>query len=355
MGMFFDAMARRGLRMVARGNKTPKQAAFANNPDRYPETKLGLALGGGAARGWAHIGVMQVLHEAAIRPSIIAGTSIGALVGGCYAAGKLGELEHFARSLTGRRVLGLMDLHFGGSGLISGNRLKRLLERDLKQTAIEELDKAFIAVATELRSGHEIWLTHGNLVDAICASYALPGVFDPVKLNGRWLMDGALVNPIPITAARAQGASIVIAVNLNGDGQGRGTIIPSHGGKIEPDAKREQEIQTPPKETEPRPGVLTHVYNAAARVNPFARRAIDGPGMASVMIDAFNITQDRIARSRLAGDPPDLMIAPKLSGIGLFDFQKAEDAIACGREAAQRALPDIRAMLNEQPAAAAAG
>jgi NTE family protein len=301
--------------------------------------KIGLALGGGAARGWAHIGVIEVLTEAGYGPDVIAGTSIGAVVGGCFCAGKLPQLAEFATTLTKRRVVGLMDFHIGGAGLIAGGRLKRLLERDLAGTRIEDLPHRFVAIATELGTGHEIWLTRGPVVEALRASYALPGVFDPVKLGGRWLMDGALVNPVPVTAARAMGADVVICVNLNSDLAGRGTTIQSHPADPDPEILPEIDVR-------PTSRWRGRITGAARRMRGMVgRQAQDRPGLAGVMVDAFNITQDRISRSRLAGDPPDVMIGPKLGRIGLFDFHRAEDIVELGRQAARRSLDDIAAMV----------
>lgn len=302
---------------------------------RAKRMKIGLALGGGCARGWSHIGVMRVLEREGIMPDVIAGCSIGAVVGGCYAASRLDELEAFALSLTKRRVMGLLDFHISGSGLIAGERLRRLLERDLGDMRVEGLPLRFATVATELMTGHEIWLTRGPLVSTMRASYALPGVFDPIKLGGRWLMDGALVNPIPVTVARALGADLVICVNLNGDMRVRGTVIQSHG----PD--QDDEIVAPAPIEPSRWGAL---FGARREAPP--RRPDGGPGIAAVMMDAFNITQDRIARSRLAGDPPDVMICPKLSPVGLFEFHRADDSIEIGREATERALPDIYELIE---------
>ena len=299
-------------------------------PARRP--KIGLALGGGAARGWSHIGVLRVLEREGIVPDVIAGCSIGAVVGGCYAAGKLDAIETFARSLTKRRIMGLLDFHIRGSGLIAGDRLKRLLERDLAGERIEDLPVRFGAVATELGSGHEIWLTKGGLVDALCASYALPGVFDPVQLGGRWLMDGALVNPVPVTVARAFGADIVLCVNLSGDVRQRGgTVIQAHGDDV---------IAAVESQTQARS--FFRPFRGSPRA---AKRPPGAPGIAGVMIDAFNITQDRISRSRLAGDPPDLMISPKTTSLGLFDFHRAAECIEFGALATERALPEILEVL----------
>src|SRR3990172_9243161 len=191
--------------------------------------KIGLGLGGGAARGWAHIGVLRALLKAGIKPDISAGTSIGAVVGGCYVAGHLDELEDFARELTRRRVLGLLDFNLAGTGLITGQRLCERLEKHLGHCKIEDLERRFTAVATEIGTGHEVWLSRGKLVEAVRASYALPGVFRPVKIDNRWLFDGALVNPIPISVCRALGARYVIALNLNIDISSRGTISSSVG------------------------------------------------------------------------------------------------------------------------------
>ena len=290
--------------------------------------KIGLALGGGAARGWAHIGVLRALHDAGIVPDIIAGTSIGAVVGGCFAAQKLDAVEEFARELTRRKVFGYLDFNFTGSGLITGQRLCARLEEALGNTTIEQLDGAFTAVATEIGTGHEVWLSRGHLVSAMRASYALPGIFKPVNINNRWLFDGALVNPVPVSVCRALGARYVIAVNLNSDMCGRGTVLSNI------DGMDDNEI------LEPAPAKNgLDVRNLLKR--QIFGRGDNGPGISTVMIDAFNIVQDRIARSRLAGDPPDALIQPKLAGIGLFDFHRADELIDRGHLAARREVEDI--------------
>ncbi|HEY0301832.1 MAG TPA: patatin-like phospholipase family protein, partial [Rhizomicrobium sp.] len=190
---------------------------------------IGLALGGGAARGFAHIGVLKTLAAHGIVPDVIVGTSIGAVVGGCYAASQLEGLESWARGLKVRSIFSYLDISLSGSGLISGSHLATKLTETLADRRIEDLPVRFAAIATEFNTGHEIWLTRGRVADAMRASYALPGIFPPVKIGGRWLVDGALVNPVPVSAARALGARLVIAVNLNADLFGRGTIIADHG------------------------------------------------------------------------------------------------------------------------------
>jgi len=299
--------------------------------------RVGLALGAGCARGWAHIGVLRALNEAGIYPDIVAGTSIGAVVGGCYAAGELPALEQFARDLTRRKVLGFLDFNFTGSGLITGQRLRTVLEARMKDCSIENLPKRYVAVATEIGTGHEVWLSRGRMVDAMRASYALPGIFRPVPIEGRWLFDGALVNPIPVSVCRALGARYVIAVSVNSDLCGRGSVIPH--------------LETLPAEFAPEPepaaepeGLLARNGRAVKKLlqRQFFGRTDNSPGISRVMVEAFNIVQDRISRSRLAGDPPDMIIQPRMPDCGLFDFHRAEEFIQAGAKAVRRDLDDIK-------------
>ena len=289
---------------------------------------IGLALGGGAARGFAHIGVMRTLTAHGIVPDVIVGTSIGAVVGGCYAAQQLDALETWSRALTVRGVLGYLDINLSGSGLIRGNQLAAALEESLTDTRIDDLPLRFAAIATEINTGHEIWLTHGRLANAVRASYALPGIFPPVRIGGRWLVDGALVNPVPVSAARALGARLVIAVNLNADLFGRGTLISQHG----PDESDDE----PPKSTG-----MRGLFGGDRSLRRQFLGSRDRPGIPTVMVEAFNVMQDRITRARLAGDPPDVQISPKLGPVGWFDFHRANDAIRLGVEAAEKAIEGI--------------
>lgn len=291
---------------------------------------IGLALGGGAARGFAHIGVMRKLLERGIMPDVIVGTSIGAVVGGCYAAKEMENLETWARTLTVRGILSYLDLSLSGSGLIGGGHLANQLETGLKDTRIDDLPIRFAAIATEFNTGHEIWLTRGRLSDALRASYALPGIFPPVLIGGRWLVDGALVNPVPVSAARALGARLVIAINLNADLFGRGTIIASHGSD-DSDAVSVQ------GKTNGLRGMFTG--DRSMRRQFFGRRG--RPGLPTVMVEAFNVMQDRITRARLAGDPPDVLISPRLGNVGWFEFHRAAEAIQIGSDAAEKAIDAV--------------
>ena len=300
--------------------------------------KIGIALGAGAARGWSHIGVLRTLAEAGIHPDIIVGTSMGAVVGGCYAADHLDGIEDFATGLTKRSFFSYLDFSLTGTSLISGHRVCTKLEQRIKTVRIEKMDKQFAAVATEVDTGHEVWLKRGRLIEALRASYAIPGVFRPVNIKKRWLMDGAIVNPVPVSVCRALGARMVIAVNLNTDQCTNGSIIPDHGNDEE-DLPCDDKLEISGDTGGPRSALkLLH--------RQFFGESHGAPGMTSVMLDAVNIMQDRIARSRMAGDPPDLTIRPQLSNIGLFEFYRAQEAIDAGATATRIKLNEADNMIE---------
>ena len=325
-----------------RGHNGPNGEKIGLGSVRRPI--IGLALGGGAARGFAHIGILKTLMAHGIVPNVVVGTSIGAVVGGAYAAGHLDTLEEWARGLQVRNVLRYLDLRLNGSSLIGGDKFATQLEAAIGPTQIEDLPVKFAAIATEVRTGHEIWLTHGRMVEAMRASYALPGIFPPVLIGDRWLVDGALVNPVPVSAARALGAEIVIAANLSADIFTHSTTIYSHG------APTEAEVEEAPKRRfsrffSPERSMKQELFGNGGK-----------PGISAVMVDAFNIMQDRITRARLAGDPPDLLVTPRLGRLGWFDFHRADDLIALGTRAAERAIDSIQEaihVLAPPPAAAA--
>ena len=311
-----------------RGDPEPAPAAGRSRPAR-----IGVVLGAGAARGWAHIGALYELSALGIRPEIVVGSSIGALVGGCYAAGKLDMLQVFARSLTRRRMFGLIDVSFAGGGLIGGERLRAKLEAELGGTRIEDLPVRFAGVATEIGGGHEIWLRRGALADAIRASYALPGVFEPVRVEGRWLFDGAIVNPVPVSVARALGADRVIALSISSDSAGRGAAIPGPFGPLESASPYAE----PANDSG---GVIARWWRGGAP-RPQTDAELAPPGLMTVMVNAFDILQDRIMRSRLAGDPPDALVHLKVGRIGMFEFNRADELIAIGRDAVRKAAAEI--------------
>ncbi len=297
--------------------------------------KIGLVLGAGSARGWAHIGVIRALQEAGIEPDIVCGTSIGSLVGAAYAAGELDELETWVSSLTWKTVVGLLDFTIT-AGLIKGIRLIDFFRSNFSDVEIEELAIPFGAVATELATGREIWLREGKVLDAVRASIALPGLFTPVIREGRVIVDGALVNPVPVSLARAMGADIVIAVDLSSDLMGRRLRKP-----------------VPVARPAAKPGkIASHLSSMLAKLQIGAKEkkaeeaAPSIPSMIDVMATSINIMQERITRSRLAGEPADVMIQPRLGQMALMDFHRAAPAINEGRRAAEQAIPQLLHVLG---------
>jgi NTE family protein len=316
------------------------------------EGRVGLALGSGSARGLAHIGVIRALEEAGIRPAVVCGASIGAAVGAFYAAGQLDSFEAWARSLEWRQVVGLLDLSWRG-GLFHARRVFDVLAKHFPDREIESLPLAFGAVATDLSSGQEVWLRSGSMMEAVRASIAIPGMVTPRAIDGRWLVDGGLVNPVPVTLCRAMGADTVIAVDLNT------TLLSRRVGGHEVVARADG--AAPPPEPEPAPpeepapgaaelaasgaapGWRTTVQELAAELR--LRLWSSGPDLRpkppsiyEVMANGLNIMQHRITRSRMAGDPPDLLITPRLADFGLIEFDRAAEAIEEGRRAVTRVL-----------------
>jgi NTE family protein len=302
----------------------------------YPLPKIGLALGAGVARGFAHIGVIRALRRHGIKPDVIAGTSIGALVGGCYLAKKLDELEEWALSMNRRKLLSYMDISIRSPGLITGQKFTQIIEEHLKGIQIQDLPHPFVAVAADMTTGHEVWIRRGSLIDAMRASFALPGVFPPVPLFGHNLIDGALVNPTPVSVCRALGAKVTIAVDLNADligkarkpGQNYQTVM---GFDIFND-----------KDVSPEDQSMFSRFNLTKRL---FKRDPDSPSMFGVLFSSFNIVLDRITRSRLAGDPPDIHIKPLVGHFGLLEVERAKEMIEEGEASVERILPEIKAAL----------
>ncbi|BAV34688.1 patatin [Sulfuricaulis limicola] len=295
---------------------------------RRTSPRIGLALGSGSARGWSHIGVIRVLEQAGISPDIVCGASMGALVGAAYAAGDLDRLETWAKGLTWKAVVGLLDLKIGG-GLIAGTKLLSFFRARFEDPGIAKLPKAYAAVATELATGREVWLRDGPVIDAVRASIAVPGLFTPAEMDGRLLVDGGLVNPVPVSLCRAMGADIVIAVDVNSDLMGKQFHAPV-------------ESATPAPETTP--GAFASIM---AKMTPdFMRNGpknpVEMPSMLDVLSTSLNIMQVRITRSRLAGEPADILIRPRLSDIASMDYHRAAPAITEGQRAAEQMLPELR-------------
>lgn len=296
---------------------------------------IGIALGSGLARGFAHIGVLRVLMRNGINPQIVAGASMGSVVGGCYLMDHLDELEAWALSLNRMTILSYLDFRVRSAGLIGGKKLLKVLGEYFSGKKIEDLKYPFIAVATDLLTGHEAWLRRGDMIDAMQASFALPGVFPPVERNDRLLIDGALVNPVPVSACRAMGARMTIGVDLNGDMIGKGAK-PGKNYQRVAGFDMFDDADVPAEEQKKVSSGLT---------KRLFRREKDKPSLFGVMISSLGIMQDRLTRSRLAGDPPDVHIKPRIGHIGLLEFDRADELIAAGEEAAERKLPEIKAAL----------
>jgi NTE family protein len=300
-----------------------------------PSSCIGLALGSGSARGWAHIGVIKALSEMDIHPQVICGCSIGAIVGASYVSGNLDKLEDWVRSLTKLELARFIELNLSLNGFVDTEKLHQFFLQCVcrEDESIDNVTAKFASVATDLGTGREVWFTSGLLIDAIWASISLPGLFPPLQHQGKWLVDGGLVNPVPVSVCRALGADIVISVNLNGD------IVGKHF------------IQEPDEQKTEGENVLDMLSRAVNKYSPSIfkneEESASPPGLFDAIAGSINIAQDRITRSRLAGDPPDIMLSPKLSHIGLMEFYRAEEAIREGQECVMRMLPEIRHVLGK--------
>ena len=285
--------------------------------------RLGIALGSGSARGWAHIGVLGALAERGVEPDIVCGCSIGAFVGAAYVNGDLSKLEHWVGSLGWKDVLGMFDVSLRG-GLIKGEKLIEFFTRYFVDHDFSALPKPFACVATDLETGREIWLKEGSVAAAVRASIAIPGLFTPQSHQGRLLVDGGLVNPVPVSLCRALGADIVIAVDLGSDRTGH---LRRRNGLPSPNNWRQRLLQR------------------------LGRNGANGeeqmlPSLVEVLMASVHIMQVRISRSRLAGEPAEMVLEPRLAGIGLMDYHRGEEAIAEGRAAVERMWPALRHVLE---------
>ena len=300
--------------------------------------RIGLALGSGSARGWAHIGVIDSLIEAGIVPDIVCGTSMGALIGAAHVAGQLSELRQWAETATWRKIARLTDLRLSGGGLISGRQVVAFLQGLGIGEPIESYATQYAAVATDMATGREIWLQCGPIHEAVRASIELPGIFSPTRMDGKWLLDGGLSNPIPVSVCRALGADVIIAVNLNGELVGRRFTEPEPPAATAPSRVSVEVVRRMLAQW---PGALRRNEGSIAPA-PSDEAA---PGYFDVLATSINIMQDHITRTRLAGEPPHVMLIPRLRNIGLMEFNRAEEAIAEGRACVEQALPTLRRYL----------
>ncbi len=295
--------------------------------------KIGLALGSGSSRGWSHIGVINALVAQGISPDIVCGTSIGSLVGASYVSNNLDKLETWVRSLTKFETARFFEINRSLNGFVNTERLHHFLNKFVASDTllIENLSKQYASVATDLETGREVWLSKGSVTEAVWASISLPGLFPAIRNSDKWLVDGGLVNPVPVSVCRALGADVVIAVNLNGD------IV---GNRFQPP-------QTIIERDKGVVGKITDfVSEYTASAFPSSKTKAQPPSLLDAIAGSVNITQDRITRSRMAGDPPDIILSPKLAHVGLLEFYRAEEAINEGRKCVQRMQSEIEHVLG---------
>jgi NTE family protein len=322
---------------------------YTNHRNRKSTPTIGLALGSGAARGWAHLGVLRELNRLGIRPDIVAGASVGAVVGGAYASGNLDDFGEWISGLGRVDIIRLLDAKMTGGGFLQGSRLMEAIEKRIGNPNIEDLEVPFACVATELGTGREMWMNEGSLLDACRASIALPGLFAPFRYRkDSLLVDGGLVNPVPVSLARAMGADFVIAVNLNGDlvGHHFWHYAPDDGDESkggdetgESDADKDSVIAKWAGKLKAGLGVRLDAYISSLR-----KDQTPDPGLFDVIVGAIDIMQDRLTRSRMAGEPPDVHIKPRLSHIGLMDFDRAEECIEEGGAATRRQKEELEGL-----------
>lgn len=297
--------------------------------------RIGLALGSGASRGWSHIGVIKALLAEGVEPHVVCGTSVGAIIGGSYVAGNLQKLEDWVLGSTRSDVLRFFDIKLTQSGFVDTNRLTWFLNNYVatEDQRIEDMPIKYAAVSTDLDTGREVWFTHGGVADAVRASMAMPGLFPAVQNDERWLVDGGLVNPVPVSVCHALGAEVVIAVNLNAGIVGKRNDTNQEATSLEDK------------------GVLSSIKQQAKEYSdsifPSRDKKNEAPGLFHAIGNSINIFQDRITRSRLAGDPADVVLSPKVSHIGMLEFHRAAEAIEAGGLCVRKALAEIHALAGK--------
>ncbi|WP_114394445.1 patatin-like phospholipase family protein [Oleisolibacter albus] len=314
--------------------------------------KIGLALGSGAARGWAHIGVIRALNEIGIRPDVVCGTSVGALVGGAWLTDQLDDLQDWAKRVGLMGVLKLIDITLSRGGLVSVEKAYEQFRNPRTDRAIEGLETPFAAVATDLATGREVWLREGHLLDVVRCSAAMPGLFPAVRHQDMWLVDGALVNPVPVSLCRAMGAEIVIAVNLNGDLSCLPRLSKAAPGPVNVSLEEPSDIGPEPPyhavlpPSKPLAQFIAKLGATVGERTKFLASQLlapkqPTPNVLEVLAGSIDIMQDRITRSRLAGEPPDVLLTPRIGHIGILDFDRAEELIELGYTATMAMRPAI--------------
>ncbi|BBO69495.1 phosphoesterase [Desulfosarcina alkanivorans] len=306
---------------------------------------VALVLGSGSSRGWAHIGAIEALVEEGIPIDFISGCSVGSYVGAIFASGSLDSLKHFVLSMDGRKVFSYFDVVFPRSGLLDGT--KKVAELFSMHTAVErfsELNIPVMMVATDLQRGEKIVLKSGPLLPALRATMSVPGLFAPARVKGRWLVDGGVVDPVPVGVARATEADVVIAVDLNSGIASRRMRIPPVEEEVTP-------LQDGPKFKSELLVKLTDYYETAEsnfkhKINELLGRDSGMPDIIDTVMSSINIMQERITRINLAVEPPDVLIQPRLGALKMMDFDQVELAIEEGYIGVREKMEDIKALLE---------
>ncbi len=312
---------------------------------------VGLVLGSGASRGWAHIGVIEALEEAGIPIDFIAGSSVGGYIGALYASGSIGSLKEFLVRMDGKKIFSYFDVAFPRSGLLNGSRrVQELFSMHTDKKTFEELDIPLVMVATDLERGKKVVLKSGNIIEALRATMSCPGLFAPVRVNGRWLVDGGVVDPVPVGMARAMGAEVVIAVDLN-------SRIVSRSKHLEASTDSESSKKIPVTTTVPEPSgrnelvkKMTEFYEGVEssfrhKASEFLDRDLATPDITETVMTSIGIMQERITRINLAVDQPDILIQPRLGELKMMNFDRVEHSIQEGYIGVQEKLEDIRNLL----------
>jgi NTE family protein len=306
---------------------------------------VGLVLGSGSSRGWAHIGVIEALEEENVPIDYIAGCSIGSYVGAIYASGSLQSLKEFVLRMDGKKVFSYFDIVFPRAGFLNGTkRLKELYSMHTDAADFSDLKIPLMVVATDLETGKKVVLKSGSILHALRATMSIPGLFAPVKVKDRWLVDGGLVDPVPVGVARALEADVVIAVDLNSG------IV---SGK-----KRTRQSRRAAKKTDDPQAYKSELFkklsayyetagiNVADKINEMLRRESSVPDIIETVMTSINIMQERITLINLAVEPPDVLIQPHLGQLKMMDFDQVEHTIEEGYVGVKDKIEVIKALLE---------
>ena len=286
--------------------------------------KIGLALGSGGARGWCHIGVIEALEDLGIKADVVVGCSMGAIVGGAYAAGRMQDLTNWATALTAAGVVRLLDIRPMSGGIIQGRGIYEMFDAISLPEDFADLETTFITVATDMVSGNEVWFNEGNVADAIRAAVSLPGIVGPSQVDGRWMLDGGLTNPVPVSVCYAERCDVVIAVNPNARPDGMIWVPPA------PQAKENDGFL---------PEAISQWLPGGAKTPPEVK-----PSYTQVASAAIDIMVERIRRARLAAEPPHILLNTDLNHMSILEFHKAQQAIDEGRRIVEAQSERLKAI-----------